>query len=133
MLLSQVRKMGEPPRFSLCSSSGFAVLLLYINCCELLNGWQGKRQRMRHSAVCFIGTLGGNVAGRQRARVLAALRWSEGAETWLSKERLQDQLDPTELVWRSGSCSRPALYPIPWCKLYIRRESEHVKHLQRSS
>lgn len=133
MLLSQVRKMGKASQLSCCSSSGFAALLLYIDCCELLNGWQGKRQWVRHSAVCFISTLRGNVAGRQRARVLAVLRWSEGAETWLSKEFLQDQLDPAELVQRSDSCSRPALYPIPWCKLYIRWESEHVKHLQGNS
>lgn len=122
----------RPPWLYCCSLSGFAALLLYVNRCELLNGWQGKRQWVRHSAVCFVSTLGGNVAGRQRARVLSVLRWSAGAETW-RKEFLQDQLDPAELVQRSVSCSRPALCPIPWCKLYIRRESEHVKRLQDSS
>lgn len=120
-------------QLSCCSSWGFAALLLYINCCEFLNGWRGKRQQVRHSSVCFMSTLGGNMVGRQRARVLALLRWSEEAKTWLSKEFLQDQLDPAEQVGRSGSRSRPALCPMHWCKMHVRRESEHVKHLQGSS
>lgn len=110
------KKWVRPPPPSWCSSSGFAALLFYISHCKLLNEWQGKRQRVRHSAVCFLSILGGNVAGRQRARVLSMLRWSEGAKTWLNKEFVQDQLDPAELVQRSGSCSGPALYPFPWCK-----------------
>lgn len=76
MVLSQVRKMDEPPWLSFCSSLGFAAILLYINCCELSNGFQGKRQEVRHSAVCFVSALGGNVADRQGAKVLAVLRWS---------------------------------------------------------
>jgi len=131
--VSQLRKTGEPPHLSRCSSSGFAALLLYINRWGLLNGWQGKRQQVRHSAVCFMSTLRGNVVGRQRTRVLAVFRWSEGAETCLSKEFLQDQLDPAEVVQRSGSCSRPAHCPIPWCKVYVRREIEQGKHLQDGS
>lgn len=120
------------------SESALALLLLFIRFCSspslhqsLWNMRNSKRQQVRHSAVCFTVTLISNVVGRKRARVLAVLRWSEGEKAWPSQEFLQDQLDPG--VWRSDSCSRPALCPTPWSKLYCRRWCEHVKHLEGRS
>lgn len=129
MLLSQLRKEVSPPWLYCCSSSGFAAPLVYNQ--SLWNMRNSKRLQVRHPAVHFISTLISSVAGRKRARVLAVLRWSEGGKAWPSQKFLQHQLDPG--VWRSGSCSRPALCPPPWTKLYCRRWCEHVKHLEGSS
>lgn len=97
---------------------------------SLWNMRSSKRQQVIHSALCFISTLIRNVASRKRAKVLEVLRWSEGEQAWLSQGFLPAiSAEPCRRVWRSSSCCRPALCPIPWSKLYCRRWCEHVKHL----